>query len=39
MMKILKIAAPTLAVVVVVIAWLAPIGQLPGFFMGGTATG
>jgi hypothetical protein len=35
--KIFKIAVPVLFVFIVVVAWLAPIGPLPGFFIGGAA--
>jgi hypothetical protein len=34
--RILKIAAPTLLLAIVIIAWLAPIGPLPGIFIGGS---
>jgi hypothetical protein len=34
--RILKIAAPTLLFAIVIIAWLAPIGPLPGIFIGGS---
>ena len=37
MMKILKIAAPTLILAFIILAWLAPIGPMPGFFIGGSA--
>ena len=37
-MKILKIALPALVVVLLVVAIVAPIGPLPGFFIGGTET-
>ena len=36
--KILKIGVPTLILIMVVVALLAPIGPLPGFIIGGTAT-
>jgi hypothetical protein len=35
-MKALKIALPVLAVLLLVLVWAAPIGPLPGFFIGGT---
>jgi hypothetical protein len=38
-MKILKIVLPPLVCVALLVAWLAPIGPLPGFFIGGSATG
>ncbi len=38
MKKILKIAVPTLILIIIIIAWLAPIGPLPGFIIGGAAT-
>jgi hypothetical protein len=34
--RILKIAAPPLLLAIVIIAWLAPIGPLPGIFIGGS---
>lgn len=37
-MKIVKIGLPVLVLILVVIAWLAPIGPLPGFRIGGTET-
>ena len=37
MMKFLKIAGPALVLVILMVAWLAPIGPLPGFFIGGSA--
>ena len=38
MKKILKIGIPLLLLLLVVVALLAPIGPLPGFFIGGTKT-
>lgn len=37
-MKILKIALGALAALLVIVAIAAPIGPMPGFFIGGTAT-
>lgn len=37
-MKVLKIGVAILALVIAMIAWLAPLGPLPGFFIGGTET-
>ncbi len=37
-MKYLKVAAAIVVVVLVVVALVAPIGPLPGFFIGGTPT-
>jgi hypothetical protein len=37
MVKILKFAAPLLVLVIIAVAWLAPIGPMPGFIIGGTA--
>jgi len=37
-MKIIKIAIPVLAVLVAAFLWLAPIGPVPGLFIGGNAT-
>lgn len=37
-MKVLKIVAAVLAVLLVVVALAAPLGPLPGIFIGGTAT-
>jgi hypothetical protein len=36
-MKILKITVPALALLALLVAWLAPIGPMPGFFIGGSA--
>ena len=38
MLKMLKIGIPVLVVLLIVIGLLAPIGPLPGFFIGGTET-
>jgi hypothetical protein len=35
-MKILKIGVPTLIIAIVIVGWLAPIGPLPGIFIGGS---
>ena len=35
-MKVLKIAALVLAVVLAILAWVAPVGPMPGIFIGGT---
>lgn len=37
-MKALKIALPSLVALLLVLALIAPIGPVPGFFIGGTAT-
>ncbi|MCY4265494.1 MAG: DUF2255 family protein [Gammaproteobacteria bacterium] len=37
-MKILRYGAATLGLLIVVLVYLAPIGPLPGFFIGGVAT-
>ena len=37
-MKILKVAASLLLIIIVFLIWLAPLGPLPGFFIGGSAT-
>ena len=37
-MKILKILAPLLVVAVALVVWAAPLGPLPGVFIGGEAT-
>jgi hypothetical protein len=37
-MKIMKIAAPILLVGIILLAWMAPIGPMPGIFIGGTAS-
>ena len=37
-MKVLKILALALVVVAIVVVWSAPIGPMPGVFIGGTAT-
>lgn len=37
-MKVLKFGLPALLVIVLVLAVLAPIGPVPGFFIGGTET-
>ncbi|MBL4682928.1 MAG: hypothetical protein JKY88_19725 [Pseudomonadales bacterium] len=37
-MKILKIASPLILLIFVVFLWLAPIGPVPGIFIGGTLT-
>jgi len=37
-MKILKIASPLILLILVVFLWLAPIGPVPGIFIGGTLT-
>ena len=37
-MKILKIASATLLLLLLVLAWMAPIGPLPGIRIGGTET-
>lgn len=37
-MRVLKIAFPTILVLVLVAALVAPIGPMPGFFIGGTPT-
>ncbi len=38
MNKIVKTALPALVLVLLVVAWVAPIGPMPGIFIGGTAT-
>jgi hypothetical protein len=35
-MKVLKIAALVLAVVIAIVIWAAPVGPMPGIFIGGT---
>ena len=37
-MKILKIALPIILVAIILVAWIAPIGPMPGIFVGGTAS-
>lgn len=37
-MKVLKIAVPILLVGIILLAWIAPIGPMPGIFIGGTAS-
>ena len=38
MIKLVKIAVPVILAILVVVALIAPIGPLPGFFIGGTET-
>jgi hypothetical protein len=37
MIKILKNVLPALLILLVIFAWMAPIGPMPGFFIGGNA--
>ncbi len=37
-MKVLKIALPAVVVLLLILAVVAPLGPVPGFFIGGTAT-
>jgi hypothetical protein len=37
-MKIIKIAVPILLVAIILLAWIAPLGPMPGIFIGGTAS-
>ena len=36
-MKVIKVAAPILLIILLALVWLAPFGPVPGLFIGGTA--
>lgn len=37
-MKVMKIAVPIILVGIILLAWIAPLGPMPGIFIGGTAS-
>ena len=37
-MKVIKIVIPILLVTIILLAWIAPVGPMPGIFIGGTSS-